>query len=354
MPIKTRKQLKIRGLIFSISLTSTLLLLSACSSNTLKIATKFKESPKVSRTGMSNAISCMGNTLKKGISDTAYIFMVRDIIDGTIKNSIYQDGPLSDSGRIQMTNVLSDHLNPQVGLVMDTFPAIFSRTGNEKMGLNRLGLPSAKNQQAFIMNYANIIQHNRRAKQLAPAKHIVPLIISGSFTRYDSDNIKQDGSGHNLGSRTRRLAENETDSLWRRSSGQVDLGNTLSAKALSLVVNLVDPRNNLVVASQSLSLIFYRKNKTFRLRIGVGDGYYGISNNKVEVEGVHGAQKVLIDAAALWIMNKSYGSKYKFSPCFNMAQKKVTMTAADTTRLKQQKKAKQAISRRKSTPQTTQ
>ena len=129
--------------------------------------------------------------------------------------------------------------------------------------------------------------------------------------------------------------------------GQIDIGNTLSAKAISLVINLVDPRNNLVVSSQSLDLIFYRKNKTFRLRIGVGEGYYGISKNEVEVEGVHGAQKVLIDAAALWLINKAYGRKGKFSSCFTAAQKRITMAPAQIGQINKKIRAKQdAIVRR--------
>jgi hypothetical protein len=283
----------------------------------------------------------MGSALKKSHSSTAYIFMVRDIIDGTIKNSLHQNGPLSDSGRIQMVNVLSDHLYPQIGLVTDTFPLMFSQTGRESVGLNRFGLPSLQNQAVFMTSYAGIIQNARRAKKLPPANNIVPLVVTGSFTRFDTGNLKQVGSGQNAGSRSKRLADNESDNIWRRSSGQIDIGNTLSARAISLVVNLVDPRNNLVVSSQSLDLIFYRKNKTFRLRIGVGDGYYGISKNKVEVEGPHAAQKILIDAAALWLINKAYGGQDEFSSCFTSDQKQLTMTPIQTRQINKKIRKKQ-------------
>lgn len=345
---KKSTSLKIKPFLFSIILATSVVALSACSSNRLKITKNFKESPDASRTGMTDAIGCMGKTLKKENSNTAYIFMVRDIIDGTITNRTYQNSPLSDAGRIQMINVLSDHVYPQIGLVTDRFPTTFSQTVNETVGLNRFGLPSLKNQQAFMMSYASIIQNSRKGKGLPPASNIVPLVITGAFTRFDSDNIKQKGSGHNLGSRSRRLAENETDSIWKKTSGQVDIGHTLSAKAISLVINLVDPRNNLVVSSQSLDLIFYRKNKTFRLRIGVGEGYYGISRNEVEVEGTHGAQKVLIDAAALWLINKAYGRENKFSSCFTAKQKQITMTPAQVGQINKKIRAKQDAIVRKS------
>ena len=321
-----------KACVFGITLAVSTLTLSACSSNKLTIAKSYKNSPEVTQNNMTDAISCMGRTLKKGHSSNAFIFLVRNINDGTVKDSVYQDGPLSDAGRIQMINVLSDHLNPQVGLVTDTFPLMFTQTGKERLGLNRFGLPSLENQQAFMQSYSGIIQNARKTQKIAPANNIVPLLISGSFTRFDTDNLVQKGTGQNIGSRTKRLADSEKDSIWRRTSGQIDLGNTSSAKALSLVINLVDPRNNLVVSSQSLDLIFYRDNKTFKLRVGIGDGYYGISKSDVQVEGVHGAQKVLIDAAALWLINKAYGGQNNFNSCFNNGQKKITLTSAQIDR----------------------
>lgn len=305
------------------------------------IAHELTETPEVSRSNMTNAIGCMGGTLKKSGSNNAYIFLIRAINDGTVKDSVYQDSPLSDAGRIQLMNVLSEHLNPHVGLVVDTFPLMFSQTGKEKLGLNRFGLPSVENQQAFMQSYTGIIQNARQAKRLPLATNIVPLIISGSFTRFDSDNIVQTGSGQNAGTRTKRLAENEVDDIFRRPTGQIDIGKTSSARAISLVINLIDPRNNLVVSSQSLDLLFYRKNKTFRLRIGTGDGYYGISKNQVNVEGVHGAQKTLVDAAALWLINKAYGGQTDFSSCFTTKQQRMTLSAAKISQIDKTSLAKQ-------------
>lgn len=338
---KVLPQVAKKGLM-SVSLAVGLaVMVSGCSMNTLKISKDFKEVPEVTRNNMTDAVSCMGSALKKGNSNSAYIFMVRDVKDGTVKDSVYQDGPLADAGRVQLMNVLSEHLYPHVGLVADNFPMMFSQVGKEAVGLNRFGLPSPQNMGIFMSSYSGIIQNARKAKRLNPARNVIPLVISGSFTRFDSDNLVQSGSGQNLGSRTKRLAENERDDYWRRVSGQADIGSTSSARAISLVMNLVDPRNNLVVSSQSFDLIFYRENKNFRLRIGVGDGYYGISKNNVVVEGVHGAQKVLLDAAALWLLNKAYGGQTNFSSCFNNAQRRLTMTAGEISQIDKRNLARQ-------------
>lgn len=314
----------------------------------MKISTNLKNTPNLTTSNMTDAIACMGSSIKKSPTKNAYLFMVRDVNDGTVKDSVYQDSPLADSGRIQLQNVLSEHLNTPAGLVMDNFPLIFSQLGKEGLGLNRFGLPSSDNLNIFLSSYQGIIQGARKAKGLPNATGIIPLVISGSFTRYDSDNLVQSGSGRNAGSRTKTLAENETDSQWRRVSGQIDVGNTSSARAISLVINLVDPRNNIIVSSQSFDLIFYRNNKTFRLRIAAGDGYTGVSRSRVEVEGLHSAQKTLLDASAFWLLNKAYGSQTNFSSCFKSEeQKNLTLTHSKLGQVKRDKLAAQeALSRK--------
>lgn len=314
---------------------------AGCSSSTVKITQDFKNVPEVTQTNMSGAIGCMASELQKGSSSNAYVFLVRDVNDGTVKEGPYQDSPLSDAGRIQLMNVLSEHLYPQVGLVTDNFPLMFTQMGKEDVGLNRFGMPAPENLNVFMSAYTGVIQNARQSRGIAPASNIVPLVVSGSFTRFDTDNIAQEGSGQNFGSRTKRLADNEIDEIWRKASGEMDLGNTSSGRAISLVLNLTDPRNNLVVSSQSFDLIFYRENKTFRLRIGVGDGYYGISKDFVEVEGVHAAQKTLIDAAAFWLLNKAYGGQTDFGTCFSDSQRKLTMTAEQLAQISAQNRAAQ-------------
>lgn len=340
------------GIVF----VSGLAMLSGCASNTLEISSNLRETPEISRSNMSSAIACMSSALQKGSSENAYVFLVRDINDGTVKEGPYQDSPLSDAGRIQLMNVLSEHLYPHVGLVTDNFPAMFTQIGKEDVGLNRFGMPSPENLNVFMSAYSGIIQNARAGRGLPSSSNVVPLVVSGSFTRFDTDNIAQEGVGNNLGTRTKRLADNELDEIWRKPTGEMDFGNTSSARALSLVINLTDPRNNLVVSSQSFDLVFYRSNNSFRLRVGMGEGYYGISKDNVVVEGVHSAQKTLIDAAAFWLLNKAYGGQTDFGGCFSGSQGKLNMTTEQfaeisaKNRATQQALAEKAIRARKNTP----
>lgn len=313
-----------------------LLLLSGCVSDyRTKVTTTFKETPKVSETNMSDAVACMAATLQRTNTSSAYIFLVRDVKDGTVKDSDMTDGPLSDAGRIMLLNILSEHLYPHVGLVPDNFPFIYVFNGREDIGLNRFGLPSPQNVEQFLAIYAPIIQTARKQKNLPPVSTIMPLVISAQFSRFDSDNLAQDGMAQNIGTRSKKLAENEEDTGWRKFAGEGSSGLTSSARLISLVVTLIDPRNNLVVASQSFDLVFYRENRTYRLRVALGEGYYGFSKDNVVVEGVHTAQKVLLDAAALWILNKAYGYEEKFAACFTSEQKQMTLSPVEIYQDKQ-------------------
>lgn len=304
-----------------ITFFTSLLTLSACSNDTIRVTNILKDTPEVSKTNMTNALVCMGDKIKQLESDQAFVFLIREMNDGTIKKGPYQNSALSDAGRIQLLSTLSNQLQPRVGLVTDSFPWMFKQLPKESLGLNRLGQTSNKNMKRFIRSYGQLINSARERKNLSPLRSLVPLVISGSFTRFDTDNIFQYGSGHNAGSRARGSSNDNS----RRASGTADIGETNSTKAISLVVNLIDPRNNVVVGSQSFDLMFHRKNKTFRLRAALGDVFYGLSKRNVYVEGIHSAQKTLIDAATLWVLNKSYGNHSDFSACYSEQQKKLTL-----------------------------
>ena len=293
--------------------------LSACTHNTLTFRKILAETPEVSKTNVSTALSCMSDKLKKLPSKQAYVFMVREMEDGTVKKGVYQNSPLSDSGQLQLTNIISSSLYPHLGLVTDTFPMIFKPYIKEDLGLNRIGLPSQQNTNSFLAAYGRIISGSRQQKKMPPLSNdVTPLIVTGAFTRFDTDNIFQQGGGQNLGTRATSGQRNSNG-----GSGTTDIGETNSSKAISLVVNLVDPRYNIVVASESFDLMYHRKNKTFRLRAAIGDAFYGMSRNNIVVESTHAAQKTLVDAAGLWVLNKAYGEQGNFVSCFTDKQKKM-------------------------------
>jgi hypothetical protein len=292
------------------------ILLSGCSKHNLQMAKEFEQIPEPTETNMSKALQCVNGILKDAPAKIPYVFLVRDVVDGTIReDASFVNGPLSDAGRMQLINILSDNTYPHLGLVIDHFPMMFKALNNETVGINRYGLPTSQNMNTFLNFFAQIINNARNRKKLPPSSKLMPLVISGSFTRLDNDSLFQSGWGQNAG------VNSDED---ERRSGQIDIGKTKSARAISLVVNLIEPRYNVVVSSRSFDLFFYRTNKRGRFRVALGDGFYGFSKNEVIVEGLHGAQKTLLDAVAIWILDKTYGEQANVASCLTPEQAVLT------------------------------
>ena len=242
------------------------------------------------------------------VNPSAYLFMVRDIIDGTIKHNNYSDGPMSDSGRIQMISTLSAHTSPSYGLVIDHFPLIFKPVINETVGLDRFGFPSQENLNGFYPKYTAVANANRASRGMASVGAITPLIIDGAFTRNDSSHIRSKGYGSNGGYR------GDVD---EEKTAAIDSGKSGSERSVTLVVNIIDPETNLVIGTEGFDLKYYSNSKTARLRFALNNYYYGFSNTDVRVETLHAAQQTLLDGAAVWILDNAYGKKIDFGLCFN-------------------------------------
>jgi hypothetical protein len=287
----------------------SMLMVGCSTTSRFTLDTDFESAPIKSRTKMSVALQCMNSQLEQTmVNPSAYVFMVRDIIDGTIKHNNYSDGPLSDSGRIQMISTLSAHTSPSYGLVIDQFPLIFKPVINETIGLDRFGYPSQENLNNFYPKLTAVANANRASRGMASVGAITPLIIDGAFTRNDSSHSRSKGYGNNGG--YRGDADDE-------ESGALDYGNSGSERSVTLVVNIIDPQTNVVIGTEGFDLKYYSNSKTARFRIAVNDLYYGFSNTDVQVETLHAAQQTLLDGAAVWILDNAYGKKVDFTPCFN-------------------------------------
>lgn len=289
---------------------SVAMMMAGCSTTSrFSLDTEFDSAPIKSKTKMSVALQCMSQQLEQTADNpSAYVFMVRDIIDGTIKHNNYSDGPLSDSGRIQMISTLSAHTNPSYGLVTDQFPLMFKPIISETVGLDRFGFPSQENLDNFYPKLTAVANANRTARGMENVGAITPLIIDGAFTRNDSSHLRSKGYGNNGG--YRGDVEDE-------ESGAIDFGRSGSERSVTLVVNIIDPKTNVVIGTEGFDLKYYSNSKTARFRVAVNNYYYGFSNTDVRVETLHAAQQTLLDGAAVWILDNAYGSKVDFTPCFD-------------------------------------
>jgi hypothetical protein len=137
---------------------------------------------------------------------------------------------------------------------------------------------------------------------------ITPLVIDGAFTRNDSSHLRSKGYGSNGGYR---------GDVEEEESGAIDFGRSGSERSVTLVINIIDPKTNVVIGTEGFDLKYYSNSKTARFRIAVDNYYYGFSNTDVKVETLHAAQQTLLDGAAVWILDNAFGSKVNFSPCFD-------------------------------------
>ena len=288
--------------------------LAGCTSvSRYKLDAEFDSSPVKTRTKLTEALQCLGGQLENNRQNPgAYAFMVRDIIDGTVKNLNSADGPLSDAGRIQMVSILTAHTKPSYGMVLDAFPTMLRPVINENIGLNRFGLPLPDDLSTFVANLTRSANMSRRLKGMPTVDSVMPLIIDGAFTRYDSSHIRSKGYGANAGYR---------GDIEDEESLSIDFGDSGSERSVTLVVNVIDPKNNTVVGTESFDLKFYSNSKTARFRVAIDEYYYGFSNTDVTVETVHAAQQTLLEAGAIWILDNAYGAMVDFSPCFDTEEK---------------------------------
>jgi hypothetical protein len=209
--------------------------------------TDFDSAPIKSKTKMSIALQCMNLQLEQAtVNPSAYVFMVRDIIDGTIKNNNYPDGPTSDSGRSQMISTLSAHTSPSYGLVVDRFPSMFKTVVNQTVGLDPFVFTSQKNLANLYPKLTAVANANRLSRGMLNLGAITPLIIDGAFARNDRSHKRSKGYGSNGGYRG-DADEEET--------GALDYGESGSERSVTLVVNIIDPATNHVFGTQGDALV---------------------------------------------------------------------------------------------------
>ncbi len=275
-----------------------------CSTSSVKIPEIMSEAPRLNKTSLTHAYQCVRGNLNAQKPKTVYAFIIKKLDDATVRGSL-TDGPLSDAGKIELQSSLTQLVPHSNGVVLDIYPEIFqpmSKTRSRE-GLNIFGKTRKEGLYEFKNQFLESIKYQNNS-----VKTLVPLIIDGSFTQLDSDRKYQKGNGLNIGSDG-------------KDDGEINIGKTTSAKAISLTVNLILPSNNTIISSKSFSINAIRKNNKFKIKLGLGEGFIGYTREELTVEGLHGAQKTLVDAAALWIASQAFSKHAGVGACLTDSQK---------------------------------
>lgn len=279
-------------------LSGTVLFISACTAT--KTETTYipvSAQPVVAKNNLSDKFSCY----EKSIKSNQYMFdnkqysmglFVKDITDGTIPAGAVNDSPLTDSGRLQMLSSLGKlFANHREMIIGYYFPRALENT---QEGINHLGYVSddaaaeLTKGQLFLMN--NKIR--TEFSPFIPATGADFFVVDGTFSRNDSD----DGMlNHGFAGST----EYE-----KTTKASAEFGKNKSKKYLSLTILIAHPITNTIVNTETFELSLEKNKSTAELKVGRSNFNTGITVEKEQIESLHSAQQLLIDYAALWIVQQ--------------------------------------------------
>jgi len=275
-----------------------LCVLGGCSSNQVAFQ-NVSSVPVNTTTSLSNVLACTKEKIASHNQNTAYLIIVREVVDGTVRERSTSDGPLGDAGVHQLQGALVSLLNSEKAIVVDNQPSMFSKYSRGSTGLNKFGVPESEAQVTYkesMLNYVNAI---RTGKGIRAAESIVVLTISGAFTRIDSANLSNDGYGLTFGANG------------SGGKGEIEFGKSVSKKVISLSINLIRPMLNTIIKSESFDLEFYNSSKKYNVKGTVGEVDLGLALSNTRIESMHSAQQTLIDASAIWLVENLFSGSTK-------------------------------------------
>lgn len=284
---------KTKHVFFKAAYWSGLFLLanSGCSNVNSSMSNITAETPHPALTNLTATLKCMGQEINKAETGGAILLLVDDFYDGTVPvvpdskmlTGRYgrENGPLADGGKYD-------------------FEAIIRRCISHKKIIIPYSLPPGlvQEEDKFGMLTPTYV------RDLAKAYGASAVIrVKGVYTQNDtSDYInKGDGSG----------AKTKGD----QGEAEIEYGISKSSRSLSLAVYLGDALRNTIGAATTLTLNSYTESDKLSIGLGFGEGSMSFAAQSKLREGLHGAQRTLVEAAVLWSLRGIY-QQVNFSHCF--------------------------------------
>jgi hypothetical protein len=289
---------------------------------------KSSEIPKETTSIMKEVLDCAYDEMNKPQREVqkkprnfGYYFVIDDIIDGTIPIG-GGNGDLSDSLRYELINKLSKMVFNGHGNVLSNFPVIFRQNPSEiagspekkiSFGLNQFGEVDPEeylklSERLTPLNNAKRAKYIADGEKIIPYKKMKPIIVKGAFTRNDENPIRKvEGS---FGASADGFAN---------ASLNADGSHQIKSVTLSLFIE--NPQFNLVEHSASWTLNTHEKGYSIKLDAGYGDASVNASFDNLSVDSKQGAQQTLIDMAALWLVQNTYGDIADIDSCMKKIPK---------------------------------
>lgn len=272
------------------------LFLCSCSKSKLPIDESNSENyTKTRKTNLSRALSCAGERLHTFYIKEGFIFIVKDVVDGTVRERSFVDGALSDAGRIELINSIYSMVDVFKGVVADTIPPFIV---GERVP-QALTIHGGVNEQmllGYMAKLKDVTNKRRELYGMNALDTLSPIIVEAMFTRLDSEPLYRNGMGVNGGVSSEQPV-----------TGDVNIGLSNRAKGVSLVIKISNIVTNQVIASKAFTAYSSEHDNLFKIRLGYDGGYLGYSMDNIMVQTNHGLQQALIDTAALWLVDRTYG-----------------------------------------------
>ncbi len=282
---------KFMNQLFRITYLNVILLLfnTGCTNVTSIVSNINVETPYPALTNLTETLKCMGDIINKSESKKILI-LVDDFYDGTVPvvtdtqailtRAYRTNGPLADGGKYD-------------------FEAVIKRTvSNEKIVIP-YAIPTGLVQQEDLYGKINLeyLVNLIKGYEVAGA-----IRVKGVFTQNDSSDYYNKGFGSNV------------DVEGTHGEVELEHGVSQASRTFSLAIHLGNPVSNIVLAATTLTLNTHTKSDEYSIGVGYGEGSMSFSKESKLKEGMHGAQRTLIEAAAMWMLRGLY-SKVDFSQC---------------------------------------
>jgi hypothetical protein len=267
----------------------SLLLPAGCSNVNSSMSNITAETPHPALTNLTETLKCMGREVNK--SDMKGILLLVDgFYDGTVpvmtdsRTALLrmprENGPLADGGKYDFEAVIRRSISNKKIIIPYSLPSGLLQ--EDKYG----GLP-AKYLQELAQYY----------------KAAAIIRVKGIFTQNDTSDYRTSGFGSG--------AEVEGHD----GEAEIEYGLSKSSRSLSLTIYLGDALSNTLGAATTLTLNTYTKSDKFSIGFGFNNGNMSFAKQNKLREGLHGAQRTLIEAAVMWTLRGMY-SNVDFSSCF--------------------------------------
>ncbi len=266
-----------------------LLLHSGCSNINSSMSNITAETPHPALTNLTETLKCMGQKVNQAETG-AVLLLVDDFFDGTVPvlsdskiltgRYARENGPLADGGKYDFEAIIRRSISHKKIIIPYSPP---------------IGLMQEDKFGRLDIKYVQDLAKTYGASAV--------IRIKGIYTQNDTADYVN--KGHSSGGET------------RGSDGEADIeyGVSRASRSLSLTIYLGDAVSNTVGAATTLTLNSYTESEKFSIGFGYGEGSMSFARQDRVKEGLHGAQRTLVEAAVLWTLRGIY-RQVDFSSCF--------------------------------------